>query len=137
MNLYDYLILGTIVGLLLIPPILSAIRHDRRRRLFQSLAEEYGLRVAVDQVPFWRFSWGAETVYLQQLSGCLAGKKVELTDALDPAYTPGFLGFRYFFYLEPSWVESTRLTVDGAEVSIGKWHGLATGRAIRAALDRF
>lgn len=118
------------------PPILSAIRQDQRRRLFQRLAEEYGLRATFNRVPFWRFSWATETVCLQQLSGCLTGKMIEIMDELDLGYTPGFLGFRYFFYLEPWWAESTRLTIDGAEVPIGKWHGLATGRAIRAALDR-
>ena len=136
MDLYDKLTWVAIGLLVLAPPLISAVRYKRRQDLFLRLAEEYGLHATINRVPFWKFASGFDTVELQQLSGSLSGTDIEVSDILSFGFRPGFLGFRYFFYIEPWWGASTQLRVGGKETTTGNWRGLASGRRIRASLDR-
>ncbi|QOZ50522.1 hypothetical protein XH90_03480 [Bradyrhizobium sp. CCBAU 53338] len=136
-DIYAKFMWATIGAILLISPIIYALLERHRQRLFGALAEEYGLRYTLCQIPPWSFYFGGQAIPLRQLSGQLAGKAIVLSDVLTTGWQLGFFGLRYFFYFQSSWGLRTELSVDGVDIPLRRLNALSSARSIRRKLDGF
>jgi hypothetical protein len=99
--------------------------------MFEVLSQKYGPELSINRPPPWTVILGIEEVELRVLSGIATGRNVRIADILDPNMRPGCLGFRYFFYLSPWWINLTKITINEDQLGVSNsrpvlFRGLAT-----------